>query len=61
MNEKKMSQETPEMSTEKMEQIPPEMLEYITGGEGEYRYVCKICGRGFMTITSIACHMNSHK
>lgn len=47
---------------EGIEQISPEMMEMISGGEGGSGYTCKICGKTFMTITSIAAHMSSvHK
>lgn len=49
------------MNEEKIE-LTPEMLEKIASGEGGSGYTCKICGKTFMTITSIACHMSSvHK
>ena len=58
MSEKMMVNNEEKMN-ERIE-LTPELLEMIVGCEGaNNEYTCKICGRTFKTVTSIACHMSS--
>ncbi len=61
MSEKMMINNEEKMN-ERIE-LTPELLEMIVGCEGKNNeYTCKIYGKTFKTVTSIACHMSSvHK
>ncbi len=61
--EMNMSENKMEEIYKTVEEIPAEVLDQITAGEGEQKgYTCKYCGKTFMTITSVACHVSSvHK
>lgn len=62
MEKNMMNPEELNNTEEKIELIAPEILDMISGSEGQSGYTCKICGQTFRTITSIACHMSSvHK